>query len=185
MFRKATKTKGRARIALSGVSGSGKTYSALAIACALGKRVLVVDSERGSAEKYADKFEFDVVDAAALPDHSPATYNKILAAAADEKYDVIVVDSLSHEWMGTGGILEMVDRAAGSNSFAKWKTASPLHAKLIDSLLQVPCHLIATMRAKSEYVMEDVNGSRARVRESMAIWCSCCCLPDPASTRLA
>ena len=154
-FKKATKAQAKARIALIGVSGSGKTYSALAIAQALGNKIAVIDTERGSASKYADRFEFDTLE---LETFSPLTYVEAIKAAAKAGYDVLVIDSLSHAWSGKEGALEQVDRAAkrsqSGNSFAAWRDVTPMHNALVDAVLQSPMHLIATMRAKTEYVLE-------------------------------
>lgn len=155
MFKKATKEKLKLRMALIGPSGSGKTYSALAIGTNLGSKVAVIDTERGSARIYADTFNFDVLE---LESFAPAKYIEAIRAAGDAGYDVLIIDSLSHAWMGRDGVLDFVDRKAkqsnSSNTFAAWRDASPLHNQLVDALLSSPCHLIVTMRAKTEYVME-------------------------------
>lgn len=154
-FRKATKTQARLRLALIGPSGSGKTYTALRIAKGLGGRVAVIDTERGSASKYADLFAFDVLE---LDTFSPVAFVEAIGAAEAEGYDVIVVDSLSHAWMGKGGALEQVDEAAkrskSGNNFMAWREVTPLHNRLVDSVVRSKAHIIATMRAKTEYVLE-------------------------------
>lgn len=153
-FEKATKRQSRLRLALIGTSGSGKTYSALNIAQHLGK-VAVIDTERGSASKYADLFPFDVLE---LDTFSPLTYAEAIQSAEAAGYTVIVIDSLSHAWMGKEGALEQVDKSAkrsqSGNSFAAWRDVTPMHNALVDAMLQSKCHIIATMRAKSEYVLE-------------------------------
>jgi len=154
-FRKATKQQAKLRMALIGPSGSGKTYTALKIATQLGDRVAVIDTERGSASKYADKFEFDVLE---LDSFHPQQYIDGIKAAEAEGYDVLIIDSLSHAWMGKDGALELVDRAArrmqSQNTFAAWRDVTPLHNALVDAMLQSRLHLIATMRAKTEYIVE-------------------------------
>jgi hypothetical protein len=162
-IRKATKFASKLRLALIGISGSGKTYSALEIAKTLGKRICLIDTEFGSASKYADKFEFDTLP---LETFSPLTYVEALEYVDKQGYDVVIVDSLSHAWMGKDGALEQVDKAAkrsqSANTFAAWRDVTPMHNKLVDSLLRVKAHLIVTMRAKSEYVMEEYeyNGKK-------------------------
>ena len=142
-----------------GPSGSGKTYSALAVATALGDKVAVIDTEHGSASKYAgDPFDFDVLE---LTSYSPERYVQALADAEAEGYDVVVIDSLSHAWMGKDGALEQKDRASarsGENNWTAWREVTPKHNALIEAMLQCRCHLIATMRAKTEYVVERVDG---------------------------
>lgn len=158
MFKKATKTQSRLRMAIVGPSGSGKTYTALGLASVLGERVAVIDTERGSASKYADLFEFDVVE---LGSFHPQKYIEVIIAAAAEGYDTLVIDSLSHAWVGADGVLAQVDRVTSrsnsKNSFAAWKDVTPLQNQLVDTILSSPLHVIATMRAKSEYVMEQIN----------------------------
>lgn len=151
MFKAATKEKAKLRLALAGATGSGKTYSALLLARKLGARVALIDSERGSASLYADRFRFDVAD---LVDHSIDTYRKAIRAAADAKYDVLIIDSLSHEWMGKGGALEMVDRLGGNNKFTNgWGQVTPQHTTFLDDVLSYPGHVIATLRKKMEYAL--------------------------------
>lgn len=134
-FKKATKTQARLRLALIGPSGSGKTYSALAIGKHLGNRVAVIDTERGSASKYADIFDFDALELATF---SPLTYVEAIHAAEQAGYDVLIIDSLSHAWMGKEGALEQVDKAARryqNNSYAGWRDVTPMHNALIDAML--------------------------------------------------
>jgi hypothetical protein len=155
VFVPATKEQAKARIALTGPSGSGKTYTALVTAARLGKRIAVVDTERGSASKYADEFAFDTLQLATF---EPPALVEALAVAGSAGYEVVIVDSLSHFWSGTGGMLEQVDnaakRSAGGGSFAGWKEARPMERAMIDALLAYPGHVIATMRTKTEYVVE-------------------------------
>lgn len=154
-FRRATKKQSRLRLGLVGPSGSGKTYSSLTIAKHLGGRVVVMDSEHGSASKYSDEFEFDVFE----PDSfNPRVYIDFLREAAAAGYDIAIIDSLSHAWMGKDGALEMVDQAAkrnSGNSFAGWRDVTPLHNQMIEAILSAPLHVIATMRSKTEYVIEE------------------------------
>lgn len=164
-FTPATKKQARLRMALIGPSGSGKTYTALTLASAFGK-VAVIDTERGSASKYADKFTFDVME---LSNYDPREYVKAIGEAARAGYDVLIIDSLSHAWNASGGVLEMVDKAAArsqsKNSFTAWRDVTPLHNALVDAMLTAPLHIIVTMRAKTEYVLEQVerNGQRVTV----------------------
>jgi len=157
-FQPAARRQAKARIALCGPSGSGKTYSALLIAKGLagdGGRIAVVDTERGSAELYADLCAYDVCSLAG--DYSPQRYIEALRAAEAAGYDVVVVDSLSHAWAGVGGVLDIVDAASakgGGNKFAAWRVGTPQQNALVDALLQSPCHIIVTMRSKTEWAVE-------------------------------
>lgn len=165
-IKKATKTHSRLRLAFIGPSGAGKTYTALAVASHLKRPVCVIDTERGSASKYAatqhdadgnpiDGFDFDVVE---LDSYSPDNYSKAIEYVCGKGYGTVIVDSLSHAWIGKDGALEQVDRIAkrsqSSNTFAAWRDVTPMHHRLVDTMLNTPCHLIVTMRAKTEYVME-------------------------------
>lgn len=154
-FQKATKEQAKARIALMGPSGSGKTYTALKLACGLGDKVAVVDTENGTASKYADEFNFSTLN---LTEFSPLTYVDAIHAAEEAGFDVLIIDSLSHAWMGKGGALEMVDREASrsnsNNSFTAWRKVTPLHNALVDALVQCRIHLIVTMRTKTDYVLQ-------------------------------
>lgn len=153
-FVKATKKAAKLRLGLYGPSGSGKTFTALALATNLGKRVAVIDTERGSASLYADKFEFDVME---LEDFHPSRFIAAIREAEQAGYDVIIIDSISHAWVGEGGVLDVVDSAAvraHGNSHAAWKEGTPIYRKLVDAVLQSGAHVIATMRSKTEWAME-------------------------------
>lgn len=157
-FNKASKKAARARVALIGPAGSGKTYTALAIGTRLGERVALIDSERGSASKYSSGKPFDF-DTCALESFSPLTYVEAIELADAERYDVVIIDSLSHAWMGKDGALEQVDRAAkrsnSGNSFAAWRDVTPQHNQLVDAMLGCRAHVIVTMRTKTEYVIQE------------------------------
>lgn len=165
LFQPATRQQRKLRMALVGPSGSGKTYTALTIAQQLGKRIAVIDTERGSASVYAGRFQFDTLQLASF---SPDKYLEGIQAAAD--YDVLIIDSLSHAWSGKDGILEFVDKTAArtrsGNSFGAWREATPVHNKLVDGILDAGPHVIVTMRAKTEYVQEkDERTGKTTVRK--------------------
>lgn len=154
-FKKASKKAARLRLALMGPSGSGKTFTALRVGCALGAKVAVVDTERGSASKYADRFTFDVME---LDNFHPDNFVRAINDASAAGYDVLVIDSLSHAWNGKDGALEQVDKAAArsksKNSFDAWREVTPMQTALVDTILRARCHVIVTMRSKQEYVLE-------------------------------
>lgn len=152
-FRKAERRQAKLRLGLVGPSGSGKTYGALLIAQGLGGRIALIDTENGSGELYADACDYDVCQI--TPDFTPDKYIAAIHEAEQAGYDVIIIDSLTHAWSGEGGILEYVDKLKGrGNDFAAWRKATPLHNALVNAMLQSPCHIIATMRAKTAYDME-------------------------------
>ena len=154
-FRKAVKFGAKLRLAVCGPSGSGKTYTLLKLATELGGPIAVVDTERGSARKYADLFEFDVLE---LDSYDPRKLVDMIDAAAERRYQVLCIDSLSHFWMGKDGELDLVDRIArraqSSNSFAAWKQVTPLHNELVDRIIGAPMHVLVSLRAKTEWVLE-------------------------------
>lgn len=163
MFKRATKKKLKARIALDGPAGSGKTYTALRFAFALAGtngKVAVIDSEHRSAAKYqgeipdGTKFDFDVCE---LDHYAPSTYTQVIREAGRQGYDVFVIDSLSHAWEGVGGALDQVDKKAdkSGNSFTAWKDVTPMHREMVEAILACPCHVICTMRSKMDYVLEE------------------------------
>lgn len=154
-FSPATRTSTKARIALAGPSGSGKTWTALTLAHALGDRIAVIDTERGSASKYAgvNGWQFDVV---APGSFSPKALTALLAEAGQEGYEVLVLDSWSHYWMGVDGMLDQADRrATNSNNFSGWKAVRPDEREMIDALIAYPGHIVATLRVKTEWVIEE------------------------------
>lgn len=159
VFRPATKDKAKARIALQGVSGSGKTWTGLSIAAGLaeGQRFAVVDTERGAASLYVgiNGIAFDVLQ---MSKYDPRDLVKALAAAAQAGYGTVFVDSLSHFWKGTDGTLDQVEKAKskyGGNSFAGWKDGTPMQNEMIDALLTFPGHVVVTMRSHTEWVLQD------------------------------
>jgi len=151
MFQKATKTQSRLRLAISGPSGSGKTYSALAIARHLGKTIALIDTERGSASKYADLFDFDVCN---LTEFHPSKYIEAIRTANEAEYEVIVIDSLSHAWFAE------LDMANGN--FNNWAKIKPLERALIDAMLASNAHIIGTMRTKTEWVLESTTNKQGK-----------------------
>ena len=165
MFKKAVKHSAKARIALYGPSGSGKTFTALTIAREFG-RVAVIDTERGSASKYADRFDFDVSE---LSRFHPETYIQAIREAAKSGYDVLVIDSLTHAWNGEGGVLELHEQAAAKsksgNGFAAWSQVTPLHNSLINAIMQAPVHVIVTMRSKTEYLQTQDGKGKTEIKK--------------------
>lgn len=166
-FMKATKEKAKLRAAMFGPSGAGKTFSALRIATGIGGKLAVIDTERGSASKYADRFQFDVLD---LPKKNIATYTKAIKAAGDSGYEVLIIDSLSHAWQE---LLQEVDQLAKAkfrgNTWSAWSEGTPKQRMLVDAILDFPGHVIATMRSKTEWAQEQSNNGKTKpVRVGLA-----------------
>ena len=166
-FQKATKKNSRLRMALIGAAGSGKTYTALAVASNLEGPVAVIDTERGSASKYSDKFDFDVLE---LETFSPQMYVDAITAAQEAGYKTLIIDSLSHAWTGKEGALDQVSKAAkrsqSSNTFGAWRDVTPLHNAMVDAIINARMNIITTMRAKTEYLQEkDEKTGRTTIRK--------------------
>lgn len=173
-FRTGTRTKAKLRLAIAGPAGSGKTFTTLRLAhcmVALGVPgpIAVINSETGAVDKYVGEapdgqpWAFDVADIAG--DFGPQRYIQLLDLAVEMVYGVIVVDGLSPAWTGPGGVLDIVDRAGGSKFSSGWKTASPQHARLVDTMLALPAHLLVTLRTKTEYVIEEDARGKAVPRK--------------------
>lgn len=157
-FRKGQRKQLRLRLMIDGPAKAGKTYTALRFAYALAAtgRVCVIEAgELGSTEKYigeeADgrRWEFDICQ---LDNYSPESYTEAVLEAGRQGYESVVIDSLSAEWTGKGGALEIANAVRGP--FGDWKTATPLHDKMFETILASPCHAIATVRSKMDYVLE-------------------------------
>ena len=153
-IRKAERKRAKLRMGISAPSGAGKTYSALLLAFGLGGKIGLIDTEHGSGDLYAHLGEYDIISIQA-----PYSVSKYLSAIREFEaagYNTVIIDSLTHAWAGDGGLLDkqgkMADR--GVNSFAAWRTITPEHNALVDTMLQSPMHIIATMRAKQEYILE-------------------------------
>ena len=146
-FKKATKKQAKLRLALFGVSGGGKTYSALRLATGLGGRIALIDTERGSASKYSDRFDFDVCEV-----DKPSIENIKLLINEAKEYDVLIIDSLTHAWLE---LLQEVERVAkakfGGNTWSAWSEGTPKQTSLINALLGFPGHIIATMRVETNW----------------------------------
>lgn len=166
-IRKAERRKAKLRLGIVGASGSGKTYTALLLALGLGGKIGLIDTEHGSGELYADLGNYDVISLQAP--YEAQKYLDAIKAFETAKYDVIIIDSLTHAWAGEGGLLDKQGSLEASgrykNSFATWRDITPLHNKLIEAMLKSPAHIIGTMRSKQEYVLEQNDKGKAIPRK--------------------
>lgn len=170
VFKRASRSLSKLRLAISGISGSGKTYSALLLAKGMGGKIAVIDTERGSASLYADlpgMPEFDVLDLDAP--YTPERYIEAIHAAEKAGYDIVIIDSMTHEWTGSGGCLELVDSIARAkfrgNTWSAWSELTPRHRAFIDAMLQSRCHVIATMRSKTDTVQTENDRGKKVVQK--------------------
>lgn len=166
-FVRAVKGESKLRLCVAGPSGSGKTYTSLKFAQHLskGERFAVIDTENGSASKYADEFGFDVINI-----EPPFTIDKAveyLSMAEKAGYAVVVLDSATHFYKGSGGLLEQVDTIAQAqfrgNTYAAWSVAGKIYNKFLEAIKQSRIHVIVTARTKTKYVEGDKKGQMQKV----------------------
>lgn len=169
-FKPAVKREKKLRMFLTGASGAGKTYTALAVGTVLAKLsggglVAVLDSEASSAELYADRFDF--VTAQIDAPYAPQKYIDGIRAAEQAGVAVLIIDSISHAWNGAGGLLEMVEQFSQTstgkrgNAFTNgWSKATPIQQQMFETILRAPMHIIVTARTKTEYVLEKDDRGR-------------------------
>ena len=157
-LQRAERKRAKIKMALQGPSGSGKTMSALLLAfglCGDWSKIAVIDTENHSAELYSNLGMYNVVNISAP--FSPEKYQEAIKLCEQSGMEVIIADSLSHEWDGSGGILDIHGNMVG-NSFTNWARITPRHNAFIQSILQSGCHFIGTIRSKQEYVLNQKDG---------------------------
>lgn len=157
-LQKAERKRAKIKMALQGPSGSGKTYSSLLLAYGLCKnfeKVAIIDSENGSANLYAHLGKYNVLNI--RPPFSPEKYIEAISTCERAGMEVIIIDSISAEWEGSGGILDIHSHMTG-NSFTAWGKLTPRHNEFVQSILQSPLHVIGTIRSKQDYILSERNG---------------------------
>lgn len=168
-FTKAKRKKSKLRLALTGPSGSGKTWGALQIAKGLGGKIACIDTEKGSASLYEHIVDFDVLELSAP--FTPERYIAAINAAEKAGYDVLIIDSASHEWSGSGGMLDINEEIARArykgNTWSAWSDTTPRHRAFLDAMLQSNMHIIATGRSKTETAQTENAGKKSVVKLGM------------------
>lgn len=170
--KKAIREKIYTKIALMAPSGGGKTYSALRLATGMANqikkitkkdaRILMGNTEQKRGYYYANEFNYDIVDIEAP--HNPEKYVELIDYAVENGYDILIIDSSSHEWEGKGGCLDLQTQAGGT--YQSWSKVTPRHNKFIEALTESPIHIIATMRGKDQYEMvKDDKTGKASVQK--------------------
>ncbi|MFC2125019.1 AAA family ATPase [Bacteroidota bacterium] len=157
-IRKAERKQAKIKMGLQGPSGSGKTLGALKIAAGITEdwgKVALIDTECHSADLYASIGTFSVVSLS--PPYAPERYIEAMDLCLAGGFEVIIIDSISHEWEGDGGILDVHGNMAG-NSFTNWAKVTPRHNAFVNAILQCPAHVISTIRTKQDYVLNEKNG---------------------------
>ena len=184
VFRKAQREQVRIKVSIAGPAGSGKTMSALLMGYGLIKaecpnlseseiwdKICVIDTENGSGSLYVGTQvgptkigSYNTI--ALTPPFEPAVFIDAIHMAEENGMSVIIIDSLSHAWAGTGGALDQQGAIAArsGNSYTAWRTVTPQHNKLVDTMLQSPCHVIANMRAKMEYQQTTNESGKKQVK---------------------
>lgn len=150
------------RMGISGASGFGKTYSALQLAYGMTNdwsKVAVIDTENSSASLYSDLGNFNVLNL--IPPYSPERYIQAIDICEKEDIEVVIIDSITHEWQGEGGCLQIHEQLGGR--FQDWARVKPRHQKFIDKILQSKCHVITTTRRKTDYSVDVGSNGKSKV----------------------
>jgi hypothetical protein len=157
-FERAARNRCKIKMSIQGPSGSGKTYSALLVAKGLVKdlsKVAVIDSENGSSHLYSELGVYSVL--GLKPPFTPEKYTEAVKVAIQEGFECVIIDSLSHEWSGSGGILDAHSQMTG-NSFTNWGKLTPRHNAMMQSIINADVHVISTLRSKTDFIIENKNG---------------------------
>ena len=163
-IKKAQKKKVKLKVGFSSASGFGKTYSALLMAfgvCGDWTKVCVIDTENESASLYSDLGDYNVL--VLEPPFSPERYIEAIKACEAEGMEVIIIDSITHEWEGKGGCLEIVDSLGGR--YQDWAKVTPRHTAFVQAILQAKCHVFTTVRRKQDYEMTKDNNGKVKVEK--------------------
>lgn len=170
-IRKARRSATKLRLLLTGPSGSGKTWGALQIAKGIGGKCVVIDTEEGSSDLYDHLHDFDVIDL--RPPFSPERYIEAIAAAENAGYEVIIVDSVTHCWSGSGGCLEILEDVAKAqfrgNTWSAFSVITPRWRAFVDKLLRSPAHVICSGRSKTETAQVDDHGKKKVAKLGMKL----------------
>ena len=159
------------KIAIIAPSGGGKTYGSLRLATGMAQeieketgkkaKILMGNTESKRGLYYANEFDYDIVDLD--PPYNPEKFVEFIEFAVEEGYDILIIDSSSHEWEGKGGCLDLQQQAGGT--YQSWAKVSPRHQKFINAIADSPITIIATMRGKDQYEMSKDERGRASVQK--------------------
>jgi len=160
---RASRKQAKVKISLAGSSGSGKSFSAIQLAyglCNDYNKICIIDTENYSASLYSHLGGFNVINI--TPPFHPNKYIEAIQLSEQSGMEVIIIDNASHAWSGKGGCLDLHDREVSKmrvpNSFTAWAAVTPLYQNLIDSVVNSSCHIISTLRSKTEYMISERNG---------------------------
>ena len=161
-LRQSERKQVKLRLGLSGASGFGKTKSALLLAYGMTNdwnKIAVIDTENSSASLYSDLGNYQVLDLSAP--YSPERYIKAIELCEKSGISVVIIDSVSHEWNGTGGCLDIHEKLGGR--FQDWANVTPRHQAFIDKILHSSCHIITTTRRKIDYSLDVGSNGKTQV----------------------
>ena len=163
-LRKAQRKKAKLKIGISWPSGSWKTFSALKLARWMAnswEKVCIIDTENWSGELYSNLWDYNVI---TLTDFKPSDYITAIETAEKAGMEVIIIDSITHEWKY---LLDQVDKltqaSTSKNSYTVWGKITPHHDKFVQAILQANCHIITTVRSKQDYDMGKNEYGKATV----------------------
>lgn len=163
-LKKAERAKVKLRIGISAPSGHGKTYSALLLAKGLvgdWNKIAVIDTEQDSAALYSHLGPFNHLSLGAP--FEPERYIEAIETCEKAGMEVIIIDSMTHEWSGAGGMLEYQTRLGGR--FTDWAKVTPRHKSFLEKILQSKAHIIGTVRKKTDWVIEDNDKGKKEPRK--------------------
>lgn len=161
-LQKAKRHQVKLKVGLSGPSGYGKTYSALLLAYGITEdweKVAVIDTENNSASLYSHLGDFNV-----LPLKEPFTperYIQAIQVCENSGIEVLIIDSISHEWNSKGGCLEIHEQLGGR--FNDWARVTPRHNSFLDAIIQSKIHIITTSRRKVDYSLDQDSNGKTKV----------------------
>ena len=161
-LQKAERHQVKLRIGLSGPSGFGKTYSALLLAHGITNdwnKIAIIDTENKSASLYSHLGDFNVL--SLEEPYSPERYLKAIKLCEESEVEIIIIDSISQEWQGKGGCLEIHEQLGGR--FNDWAKVTPRHNAFIDAIVQSKCHIITTTRRKVDYSLDQDSNGKTKV----------------------
>jgi nucleoside-triphosphatase THEP1 len=192
-FQRAKRTASHLRIGITGPTNGGKTFTALRIAVGLVigglreegiekpsieqifNRIALADTERGRGRLYADRNDLPMVTGEYwyTQVEAPYTTDKYISAVTEAATlvglkGVVIIDSITHAWSGTGGVLEKkeeISKKSGQTSFSAWNDTNKMQNEMVDAILSVPAHTISTMRAKMEYVLEQNDKGKMQPKQ--------------------
>lgn len=161
-LQKAQRNQVKLRLGLSGASGFGKSYSALLLAYGITNdwtKIAIIDTENNSASLYSHLGDFNVL--SLNEPYTPERYIQAIEVCEKEEIEVVIIDSITHEWSGKGGCLELHEQLGGR--FQDWAKITPRHQAFIDKILNSNCHIITTVRRKTDYSLDKDGNGKTKV----------------------